>query len=178
MCLRDRWWPARHTVTRWRAAPWHRVTFVTLMPLLTPAIMTSNLTSAGTLAQYEPACSLSPVLQTVQPDTLTLQFYSFGLKVYHWTFQADICDSADVNIQHTDYEAGVKILCCSCMFCEMNGQVDICVFLRNHVYSDKNIIIYVMLQWHINQECNMNGTEWNLSGNLFKFDFNTHLLDA
>ena len=29
---------------------------------------------------------------------------------------------------------------------EMNGQVDIFVFLRNHVYSDKNIIIYVMLQ--------------------------------
>ena len=103
---------ARHTVTRWRAAPWHRVTFVTLMPLLTPAIMTSNLTSAGTLAQYKPASSLSPVLQTVQPDTLTLQFYSFGLCVYHWAFQADICDSADVNIQHTDYEAGVKILCC------------------------------------------------------------------
>ena len=64
------------------------------------------------------------------------------------TFQADICDSADVNIQHTDYEAGVKILCCSMYVLkfEMNGQVDIFVFLRNHVYSDKNIIIYVMLQ--------------------------------
>ena len=29
---------------------------------------------------------------------------------------------------------------------EMNGQVDNFEFLRNHVYSDKNIIIYVMLQ--------------------------------